>query len=318
VSRGSSKFAKTAVFSALQSKAARRGSQTRAPKQSEAILGTPDLAFSKGWPDFAMDMTRCFAVAFCLVLMAGCCTTSKPLPPPSAHRFDPARDTFAFRNELKWEYHFDPDGKWRGKKRDPAPDYSLHCFVLARSAKQFFLNARFNPAAPRTNENAYRDLVHRVVKSNSRHDLPPEKEIEIPGYGSLREFSRDHEMLLKSECGGAWQSYAQRGHWRMIFPFSRSRQACDAAQLRQSVDRYGIAVAHVVSFPALSINHAVVVHAWREEGDHIIFDVYDPNEPDKPTSLTFDQIRRVFEFPANDYFHGGPVDVYEVYSSALY
>ena len=72
-------------------------------------------------------------------------------------------------------------------------------------------------------------------------------------------------------------------------------------------------VAHVVTFPALTINHAVLLHAVRAIAAGLEFDAYDPNSPGSPLTLTFDRSARRFLMPVTRYFIGGPVDVYEVY-----
>jgi hypothetical protein len=51
-------------------------------------------------------------------------------------RFEFERDTFAFPNELVWEYHFDEaTGTTGAARRVPAPDYVHRCFVLVRAAR---------------------------------------------------------------------------------------------------------------------------------------------------------------------------------------
>src|SRR6185503_208255 len=107
--------------------------------------------------------------------------------------------------------------------------------VVARAARQFFDNARFDPTAPVTNSSTYRHLIHEVLAHSPRHPLPPDQQIIIPGYSNLFDFSSAHEKLLKAECGGPWQSYFQRGHWRMIFPFSRAHQERSAEQLAAKI-----------------------------------------------------------------------------------
>jgi hypothetical protein len=124
--------------------------------------------------------------------------------------------------------------------------------------------------------------------------------------------------LLKAESGGAWQSYFQRGHWRMIFPFSRTHQENTARALVNSLKQNRPPVVHLVRFPQLSINHAVVLFDVAETETEIRFAAYDPNKPEKPTTLTYDRARRTFNLPANDYFIGGRVDVYEIYRSWCY
>ncbi len=254
-----------------------------------------------------------------LLLLALVCGCRAPAPEAAGGRaFAFERDTFAYANELVWEYAFDAQGNWTARRREPPPEYALHCFVMARAAKQFFVHARFDPDSPKAGPEDYRRLIRRVVSRSPRDVSPGSRKVVIPGYASLREFSAAQETLLKAECGGAWQSYMQRGHWRMIFPFSRRHQDGMAAALAENIRRNQAPVAHLVSFPGLSINHAVVVYGARENGGVVAFDVYDPNQPEAPTTLTFEKTTRRFEFPRNDYFHGGTVKVYEVYRRGLY
>jgi hypothetical protein len=232
-----------------------------------------------------------------------------------ARPFDFQKDTFAYANELVWEYHFDADGKWVHERREPQPDYTHHCFVVARSARQFFENATFDPAQPVASEETYRRLIRRVVSVDPSHPLAESKKIVIPGYADLRDFSASQEKLLKAECGGAWQSYFQRGHWRMILPFSRGEQEGMAEKLVADLKADRPPVVHVVRFPELTINHSVLLFDATETTNQILFSVYDPNKPDRPKTLTFDRTSRTFTFPGNDYWPGGRVDIYEIYRS---
>ena len=64
-------------------------------------------------------------------------------------RFQFDRDTFAFANELVWEYRLDPGaGTMTTFCNDPPPAYTHRCFVMARSARQFWHHARFDPSLP--------------------------------------------------------------------------------------------------------------------------------------------------------------------------
>jgi hypothetical protein len=169
---------------------------------------------------------------------------------------------------------------------------------------------------PAADELTYRKLIRQVV---SQSDLRSDSaKIVIPGYANLREFSTAEEILLKEKCGGAWRSYFQRGHWRIVMPFSRRQQKATSAELIESISRNQVVVAHLVRFPQLTINHAVVLFDFRDTGKGIEFSVYDPNKPEQPTLLTFDRESRTFHFPANDYFIGGKVNVYEIYRSCFY
>src|SRR5262249_23078873 len=150
------------------------------------------------------------------------------------------------------------------------------CFVVARAARQFFLNARFVPDQPMADQATYRKLVREVVASNPREALPEEHKIPIPGYPDLRAFSQARQTLLQEECGSAWQSYFQRGHWRMILPFSRHHQTEMADQILAQLKTNEPVVIHVVCFPSLAINHAMLVFDGKEDKDQIRFTTYDP------------------------------------------
>jgi len=242
--------------------------------------------------------------------LCGCSTPSETVGP---RHFDFQEDTLAFANELTWEYQYDEEGKWTTRWREPKPQYAQHCFVLARSARQFFLNARFDPQQPVADEATYERLIRRVVSSTPRHSLPEPRKIVIPGYSRLRDFSQAQEKLLKAECGGAWQSYFQFGHWRMIFPFSRREQERMAKQILMELRKNQAVVVHLVRFPQLTINHAVILFDAQESSDAIQFITYDPNQPQQPITITYERGARTFFLPANLYFPGGRVDVYEVY-----
>jgi hypothetical protein len=253
------------------------------------------------------------AAFLALVLLSGC-AGSRARNASFARPFVFGEDTFAYRNDLVWIYYRDPaTGKFEHKNREPKPDYTHHCFPVARSARQFFQHARFDPTQPVADEAAYRKLIRRVVSTSPRRLLPEHEKIVIPGYTNLFAFSQAEERLLKEECGGAWQSYFQRGHWRMIFPFSARSQAKMVEQLRDSIHRNRPPVIHIARFPSLTINHALVLFDARETEAEVEFTAYDPYDPLKPALLTFKKADRQFYYPANDYFVGGKADVYEIY-----
>ncbi len=254
------------------------------------------------------------AWALAMLGLCGCATARPSVADAHAGRsFDFERDTFAYANELVWVYGTNGQGRWAAHRREPKPQYAQHCFVVARSSVQFFENARFEPQQPLADEATYRRLIQRVATSNPRHPRPPERKIVIPGYADLREFSQAQEKLLKAECGSWTQSYTQRGHWRMIFPFSRHKEEQVAGQLTAAVGGHQPAVVHLVRFPRLLINHAVVIFAAHETPEEILFDAYDPNNPARPVTLTYNRGSRTFLLAQNNYFPGGRVDVYQIY-----
>ncbi|HWF19143.1 MAG TPA: hypothetical protein VG754_07745 [Verrucomicrobiae bacterium] len=266
------------------------------------------------WPAYFFRLTFGFLILG--FLLCGC-ATSRPLP-QNTKTFNFQTDTFGFPNQLVWEYHFDEHGKWVSHPREPAPDYSHRCFVVARSTRQFFEHARFDPSQPVADTETYRQVIRRVLSTSPQHLLSDSNRIVIPGYADLHSFSLAQDKLLKYECGGAWQSYVQHGHWRMLLPFSRHHQEKMAAQLEAAVKANHPPVAHLVRFPQLTINHAIVLFDVKETDTAVLFTAYDPNNPKSPVTLTFDRAKRTFQFPANDYFPGGRVDVYEVYRDWRY
>jgi len=239
--------------------------------------------------------------------------------PPVIRPFHFARDTFAFRNELHWQYQFDAaTGRMAVRPNQPPPRYAHRCFVLVRSVRQFLYHACFDPALSLADPRTYRRLIRQVVSRNPRQPSLPGQAIVIPGYDSLRSFSAAHEAELKAECGGPWASYFLRSHWRMVFPFSRRHQERTARQLAERTRQGWLPIAHLVRFPQLTINHGVAVCAAVEESGQIRFSAYDPNLPEKPVELFYDHASRTFSFPPTIYWGGGRVDVYEVYVGGLF
>jgi hypothetical protein len=255
---------------------------------------------------------------FAVLLLQGCAGTRARQATFPRH-FTFGADTFSYRNDLKWSYYHDPEtGEFKHRPRIPEPDYTHHCFVVARAARQFFQHARFEPALPQADEATYRARIRQVISTSPRTYLAENERIVIPGYTNLFDFSRSWEALLKAECGGAWQSYFQRGHWRMILPFSREHQRAAAEDLAESIRRNRPPLVHLAKFPQLTINHAVVLFGVEESEKEIRFAVYDPYEPWQQGQLTFDRELAWFQFPGNDYFVGGKLNVYEIYCSRLY
>ena len=233
-------------------------------------------------------------------------------------QFEFARDSFAFENETFWEYHFDTaSGKTRFTQRQPKPGYAHRCFVLTRAARQFLYHARFDPAQKPPNDTTCRRLIREVVARNPRQRCQPGKQIIFPGFADLREMSAAHGALLKAECGGAWRSYVLRSHWRMVFPISRAHQAGTAKSLIAALKENVPPIVHLVKFPALTINHSMMVFAVEETGKGYDFHAYDPNNTSRPERLTFDRDTGTFSMPSNHYWAGGALDIIEIYRSWL-
>jgi hypothetical protein len=230
--------------------------------------------------------------------------------PRAQRRFDFMRDSFAFPNELVWEYQVDAaTGKRVLSPRAPKPEYAHRCFALARVARQFFYHARFAADQPVGTSEIYQQPIRAIIARNPRLPCKTADQIIIPGFAGLREFSQRHEKLLKNECGGAWRSYFLRSHWRMIAPFSRAHQARTAKSLLATILGHRLPILHLVKFPSLTINHCIVLFEANETGRGWEFTSYDPNNAESPEQLTFDRATQTFYLAANACWPGGELNV---------
>ena len=234
-------------------------------------------------------------------------------------RFEFARDSFAFANELVWEFQSDAaTGKRTLRPRQPKPEYAHRCFALARVARQFFYHARFVADQFIAADEIYRRFVRDVMSRNPWTPCKLEDQIIIPGFADLREFSRVQEKLLKTECGGAWRSYFLRSHWRMIFPFSRAHQTRTAGTLAAELKQNRLPIVHLVKFPALTINHSIVLSGATATGRGWDFESYDPNNAEEPERLTFDRASQTFFLEPNSCWPGGPLNVSHICRSWIF
>lgn len=259
-------------------------------------------------------------------LVVGCLPAhlNRPLRPMTV-----GQDTFAFANELKWEYTYNPaTGKMDHRPRRPSPKFTNRCVPMARAARQFLFHSTFEPQQPPVGEAEYARLVKQVLARSPHKVSSPSHCVSIPGYTNLHDFSAAHPEVLQRAIGGAWQSYVQSRNWRMVFPFSRKGQEKLFEQLCQSVSRHAYfpPIVHAVTFPSLALNHVVVVTATAEPGEvrryapgvepvatAVYFMAYDPNTPEQPLILWYEREERRFYFPRTDYFQGGPVNLYLIY-----
>lgn len=229
------------------------------------------------------------------------------------------RDTFAFAHELVWQYRFDPaTGETTVFRTQPPPTYYHRCFVMVRSARQFLYHARFEPGLPVADAPTYRRLIRAIVSRSPRRPSTESELVAVPGYDGLRSFSLAQEPLLKEECGGPWQSYLLRSHWRMVFPIWRRHQERMAQRLESSLREGGTPAVHLFRFPRIAINHGIALFRATASEQLIQFDAYDPNIPAHPVKLHYDRPTRTFSYPRNHYWAGGGLSVVEVYRGGLY
>jgi hypothetical protein len=224
-----------------------------------------------------------------VLLAVGACATSRAtLPAPGAPAvaapgFVFLRDSFAFPNEIRAR-HPDADGL-----------YANYCFVLARSLRQFFLFARFDPAAPRLDHAGYVARVRAVVaRPPWEPPLAPEARVVIPGYASLREFSRAEEAAVKAGLGGRFWTLVHWTNWRVTFPVTRAHQERVAAEVVDELRRGRLVQLLVTNWPEPELNHTVVAYGYRSTPAGVELEVWDPNDPAAPGLITFDRDRRRF------------------------
>ena len=229
------------------------------------------------------------------------------------HPFRHQRDSFSFANQTRWSYRQDPvSGRQITYVNIPQPDYTLHCFVLVRAAKKFYFHAEFDFTRPEPSESQARQSIQTVLRRSDRKQSLRSNRVVIGGFDSLYTFSQRWEAVLKEELGGAWESYFQRGHWRMLLPFSRSHQERLARHLVEVTRTGQPTVLHVVRFPQLTINHALLVFGSRPSDQGLEFLAYDPNNPERELRVLYRREDRTFYLPLLPYFIGGQVDAYEV------
>jgi len=264
----------------------------------------------------------CLWLAASYLILAGVsgCAGNRILEPANTRHFDFSQDTFAYANELAWEYQVDPaSGKITTRQNAAKPEFSHRCFAVSRMARQFFQYAQFDPAATKLDDDAYRKAIATVV-SRTPGEAGGAGKVVIPGYANLRDFSRAREALLKEATGDYLYSLFQFSNWRMIFPFSRDHQEATAQQLLGELQLGYLPIVHLIHFapfPDTQIDHVVLIFGEETTAREIRFQIYDPNYFERPGVLIFERASRTFILPSTKYFNDGPLDVYEIFHDEL-
>lgn len=262
-------------------------------------------------------LCRAGLILFSILLLTGCASTAKRQPADRSFIFE--RDTFSFGNELVWEYEIIEETGERTKiEREETPEYHHYCFPMVRAARQFFDFAEFRPDERPVDTEETINAIEQVVDRGVRSDPTKKERVVIRGHAGLRALSTAHEIELKDAVGGKWQSWFQRGHWRLVFPFGRNGQEERAEDFVNLIEQGHTPIVHLIRFPSLSINHAVLLFEVVERGESLLFSAYDPNTEDCPLMLEFRKSDKTFYLPATASWKGGRVDVYEVFKNAVY
>src|SRR2546423_527213 len=128
----------------------------------------------------------------------------------SADGFDYSRDTLSFANWTVFTYE---NGRVVSHKNQFGHHYSRRCFAMTRTVAQFYKFARFEPNAPKLDDNQLHQRIRAVTRKPPWHDpLPPEKRIIIPGNRNLHELSVAKMQLLQRNIGLGWVAYLRPGN----------------------------------------------------------------------------------------------------------
>jgi hypothetical protein len=253
-------------------------------------------------------------VAAAAVGLATACASAPPGLPAAIRAGAPVvvpgfifeRDTFAFRNDMR-------------EKTPDKPDlYANYCFVLARSMRQFFLFARFDPRAPRLDRDAYVTLVRKVVsRAPWQPALPPADRVVIPGYANLREFSRDQEGAVKEGVGGRFWTWVHWTNWRVVFPVTQSHQRHVLDEVLSELAAGRLVQLLITNWPKWEVNHTVVAFASHAIGGDVTLTIWDPNEPEGSGTITFESAKGTFWATRVYETQPGVIRVFRMYYSAL-
>ena len=257
-------------------------------------------------------------IALGLLAISTGCASIKPTAGAGCP-FDFQRDTFAYANELVFNYQ---NGVHVADTNAPTCEhsYTRRCFIMAAGVVQFWKHARFDPQAPPVSGD---ELARRIRLVRDRAAWwpgePPEKRVVFPGFISLHDLSAREGRLLRANLGAGWTTYFHPRKFPMPFTPSPEYEAHLSDELQRWLQQGHPMVVWLYNFPRVNINHAVTVfeETGRPQPGQIAFRVYDPNYTDAPRTLTYDTVTRTFSYGKTFYFPGGPVHVRYMYTSLL-
>jgi hypothetical protein len=250
-----------------------------------------------------------------IALVLGACATGPLLAPGQdgsagegarALDFVFARHTFAFPNLIR--------------ARHPGVDdlYANYCFVLARGLRQFSQFARFDPALPKLDRAGYLERVKQVTaRAPWRPALPPDERVVIPGYASLREFSRAEEAAVKEALDSRFWTLWHWTNWRTAFLVTRGHQENVAREIVAELRAGRLVQLLVTNLPKIELNHTVVAFEARDIARGLEIVVWDPNDPDAPGLIHFDREQRRFWATRLYDTEPGPIRAFRMYYSPL-
>jgi hypothetical protein len=244
--------------------------------------------------------------------------SARPSATTPAFHFD--QDTFSFANQTVFEYR-EGIPYARKKSKEKADRYNRRCFVLCRTATQFYKFARFDPSGAPLDDKALAARIRSVARRQAwARPLPEDQRIVFPGYANLREMSKAHGKLLRANIGLGWTVYLRPSNGRIVLLQDRGYQEQIHAKLNEYLARGDLFVGYLSTFPRITVNHAILIYKRKSSSpDSGIerYAAYDPNHPEAPRELTWSGKTRSFAYQKDVDFVGGFVRVYQVYGNWL-
>ena len=255
---------------------------------------------------------------FCWLSAFVAVASARPSTATPAFRFD--RDTFAFANQTVFEYR-EGHAYVRKKSKQQGDVYNRRCFVLCRTATQFYKFARFDPRGAPVDDKALAARIRSVTRRQAWADsLPENHRVVFPGYANLREMSETRGKVLRANIGLGWTVYLRPSNGRIVYQHDPRYQEEMHAKLNESLARGQVFVGYLSTFPRITVNHAILVYKRKSVSPDTGIEryaAYDPNHPESPRELTWSAKTRSFAYQKDVDFVGGFVRVYQVYGKWL-
>jgi hypothetical protein len=255
---------------------------------------------------------------FCWLSAFVAVASARPSTTTPAFRFD--RDTFAFANQTVFDYR-EGHAYARKKSRQRGDVYNRRCFVLCRTATQFYKFARFDPRSAPLDDKALAARIRSVTKQQAwAAPLPENERVVFPGYANLREMSEARGKILRANIGLGWTVYLRPSNGRIVYQHDPRYQEEMRAKLNESLARGQVFVGYLSTFPRITVNHAILVYKRKSLSPDTGIEryaAYDPNHPESPRELTWIGKTRSFAYQKDVDFVGGFVRVYQVYGKWL-
>ena len=177
--------------------------------------------------------------------------------------------------------------------REPLAEPARRGWADAWVTRQFFLHARFEPAAQPPTSAQRIALVREVLGRNPREACPETRRVVVPGYANLREFSRLHGYLLRTE---SWLGCAGASRAPLITrAFETTDSTAVIARLRTQVAANQPGLVQLYRRHQLRYQRALLIFAVREGEGGLRFLAYDPAASRQQVEVSFNAATGKFQ-----------------------